>query len=279
MRKIIFLFIFLVFCLGNIAQDKKLKTLKIYSLSSTYSNTGKKIVYKVDGKNVDRKEYDKAIKKYELSNRRIDKCTPCILKSYNLNNELIFESENYYDCLIGLYKEYYKNGNLKLKGYHKGNKTNIYDNLTDREICDIPNGKWTYYNLKGDTLYNEFWEDGIFIKQIPEQDSIEIWAISLELNNQKIEYQAIDKNQIKDIKLNVKYKNSNQFNNLFVEIEISAIGHKDFRKKIQYSLLKKFDINQFLDEAKMTENSNPFFKLTFFDNDKVIYHRYLKNIK
>ncbi|MCB0380276.1 MAG: hypothetical protein KDD24_03395, partial [Flavobacteriales bacterium] len=68
------------------------------------------------------------------------------------DNEKLIKSESYtFGKLDGEYKEYYSNGNTKIKGNY----------ILDSEAISIKNGYWFYYNEQGDLIKQFFYMDGI----------------------------------------------------------------------------------------------------------------------
>ena len=78
------------------------------------------------------------------------------------------------DCGVGFFKEFYPDGNVKLSGKYKENPTGNWKNYN----CQVEHGQWVYFKENGDTLYSEYWNNGEFIKQVPEQSKMEIWKVT-----------------------------------------------------------------------------------------------------
>ena len=95
----------------------------------------------------------------------MENCCPCILESYDEKDNLIRESVSCTDWGVGWFKTYYKNGNLELTGAYKENPKGDWNDIWDRVYCSDPNGKWTYFKENGDTLYSEFWDNGIITER------------------------------------------------------------------------------------------------------------------
>jgi hypothetical protein len=123
-------------------------------------------------------------------------------------DNLIRKSVSCTDCGVGWFKTYYKNGNLELTGEYKENPTGNWDDIWDRGYCSVPDGKWTYFKENGDTLYSEFWDNGVFVKQVPEQTKVEIWDIEIQLNGKDADTLSIPIVNIGDLIIKPKYKNS-----------------------------------------------------------------------
>jgi len=254
---------------------KGLKTKKFYSVSlfsQTYNGTG---TYKVNGKQVSKSTYDK----YKSAWKNMETCCPCILKTYDENDVLLSEVVSCKDCGVGVFKEFYQNGNVKLSGRYKENATGNWDSIGERGFCSVPDGQWTYFDNKGDTLYLEFWEDGRFIKQIPEQKATEIWKVELTLNGERIDKQQLTAEQVKQLVVEPKFKNSHKDKiKLTINFEVSAVGHKQIRQSFTIDGFKHIDVNKMLYEAKIPSDKPTTFVMEVLNNGTLIARFYL-NIK
>jgi hypothetical protein len=119
-----------------------------------------------------------SIKKYYAANTSsshdvIANCKPCILLFYDSNGKLLSKSIKYTDAIVGYYIEYHPNGKVKLIGHYKENPTDDWNNLWDRGY-GRKDGVFTYFGADGKKLYAEYWQNGQFIKQSPEQRKTEI---------------------------------------------------------------------------------------------------------
>jgi len=253
---------------------KNLKTKKFYSVSLSSQTSNGIGTYEVNGKSVSKSTYDK----YKSTWKNMETCCPCILKSYNEKDVLIREAVSCTDCGVGWFKTYYLNGRLKLTGSYKENSTGNWDDIWDRGYCSVPNGQWTYFNEKGDTLYSEFWNNGEFVKQTPEQSDTEIWDVLLTLNGQKVDKQIIAINDIGNLTIDPKYKNSNSNSNLTINFEVSAIGYKMNEKQFTVESFKKIDVNSMLVEVGIPKDKKTSFVLTIYSNNQAIKRFYL-NVK
>lgn len=169
----------------------------------------------------------------------IKNCKPCILEKYDTNNRLIRRAVQYTDCIVGLYQEYYPNGQMKINGQTKEHASGDWQDV----LCMKMVGEWTYYNLNGSILKKEIWKEGEFIKELPEQPLNEIWKVELQLNNKKIiEDEPIDLSDINKIEVVPFFKNKSKAGiNIADTLVISAIGKRDI--KIGFTNEKIFNLN------------------------------------
>jgi antitoxin component YwqK of YwqJK toxin-antitoxin module len=138
---------------------KNLETKKFYSVGMCETTKNGVTEYQVNGKKVNAKVY----KKYHKTWKNMETCTPCILMSYDENDILIRKSVCYTDCGVGQYIQYYKDGKIEIIGHYKENKTDSWDNLSDRGMCSEKHGTWTYYDKKGTITKTENYIDNKLI--------------------------------------------------------------------------------------------------------------------
>jgi hypothetical protein len=228
--------------------------------------------HKVNGRKVSKRTHEKYVSINDMKN-----CCPCIRRYYDEFDKLLFEGVHCEDCRVGWFKEYYRNGNIKITGNYKENPTGDWNNIFDRGYCR-KHGQWTYFNEIGDTLYSEFWENGEFVKQVPEQNKVEIWKIELMLDGQKIEIYSnplIPIDQIKNLKINPKYKNSHIYSELTVFFEISE-GYKRIKKQFTIESFQYIEVDVILLEAGISKEKVNDFNLSIYADNQVIRHFRLK---
>lgn len=124
----------------------------------------KVVLYKVNGKEVSKAEYEKIAAKVEAGKKDFDNCKPCWLRYYDENNKLVREGLSYQDCGVGKVKEYFPDGKLKCKGSYKVNDTGNWDNLFDKGYCSVKDGIWFFYNEQGEIIKTEKYRDGVLMK-------------------------------------------------------------------------------------------------------------------
>ena len=242
---------------------KHLKTRKFYAVGLSMQTNGDQSKYEVNGKEVNESTY----RKYERTWKNMENCCPCILKYYDENDILLRKAVSCTDCGVGSFKEYYSNGQVKLSGRFKENPTGNWDDIEELGFCSVPDGEWIYYNEHGKELYSEYWEDGYFIKQIPEQGKTEIWKVDLTLNGESIEQKTLTPDQLKDLTITPRFKNSTSDSvELTIEFQASAKGRKYLEQTFTLDSFKLFDLNNWLLENGYKAEDNIIYGIMVFNN-------------
>ena len=258
---------------GIVYKNLKVKKFYAVSLSADLGDTEDK--YMVNDKEVSRKTY----RKFEKTWENINSCTPCILRSYDENDILLSEGVAYTDCNVGYFKEFYPNGQIKLSSHYKENPTENWYNIVTRGYCNVPDGQWTYYDENGAVQYSEYWKDGAFIKQVPEQNKREIWRVDLTLNGVPVNEQVLLPNQLKDLVITPRFKNSiTEHSDLRVKFSVLAIGRRHLDPSFTLDSFKLFDLNSLLLKNGFTSQDDIAYSLSIWDRDKSIAYFHL-NIK
>jgi len=246
----------------------------MYSVRVSFQTINGKAVYKLDGKKISKSTYDK----YKPNWENLESCCPCLLKYYDKNDILLREIVSCTDCGVGDFKEFYPNGNVKLSGQFKENNSGNWDwkTIQERGYCNVPNGKWTYFNKKGDTLYSEYWKNGEFIKQVPELKKNEIWKVDLTLNGESVEKKSLTPDQVRQLTITPKFKNSSKIEtNFTVKFEVTATGYKQNEKTFSIENFKNINVLDILSEVGIPLEKASSFNLTVFNNDEIIGNFYL----
>lgn len=258
---------------------KKLRTIKYYAVNTYYQKTRKKRflgynkLYKVNDKLVGRRTY----KKYVRKNKKIDNCCPCILKAFDESDTLLWVAVSCTDCIVGWYKLYYRNGKIKVAGQYKENPTKNWKDIYDRGYCNVKHGKWEYFNELGDTIYSEFWNNGLFLKQTPEQLTNEIWKIELILKDSIVNHNMLlTIDEISKIKIIPKYKNKSTLKpNLTIEFGVSAIGARSILAKFTPENFNEINIKKMISDAKIPEGNKATYEMAIYENEILIKRFYL----
>jgi len=176
----------------------------------------------------------KIVQNYKYSDwvNWIDDCRPCLVEYYDEKRRLTARYVQDGDCIVGKFIEYYKNGNIKVKGG--------FIKSTYSYRCSYPHGEWTYYKENGAPKYKEFWNKGVFLRQLPEQKQSEIWEITLHLDDKRMDTTLnipINVYKLKDLINTPKYKNSNADPTFYIELKTSSTG--------RYKATHKFTLENF----------------------------------
>jgi len=250
---------------------KKLKSEKFYAVGVTSNTLNGITTYKANGKEVSKSEY----KKFSSTWDNMGNCCPCILKSYDENDNLLREVVACTDCGVGWFKTYYKSGGLESTGTYKENPTGDWDDIWNRGYCSVPNGKWTYFKENGDTLYSEYWDNGSFVKQVPEQTKAELWDVEIQLNGQDANELPIPIANVGDLIILPKYKNSNKDLLITIRFDVSAIGHRPNDKEFTLESFKQIDVPAILAEVEVPLDKETSFTLTVYSNGRAFKGFYL----
>jgi hypothetical protein len=146
--------------------------------------------------------------RYQEEQADLSNCLPCIVQYMDRNDNIFLEGIFYTDACVGWFKEYYPNGKLKLQGQYTENTSGNWNTVFAEGNIHKQNGQWIYYDESGAFHHVEYWNNGEFIKQEPEQTIFEIWDIKTELNLSAISNDTVDIRELKNIVITPKYKNS-----------------------------------------------------------------------
>ncbi len=271
MRKTIVTIILLKFLMGqtfgqvdSVSIYKNLKIKKVYTVDLSSFGDGR---YEVNGKPVSKKTYEK----YASYRDDFSSCCPCILRYYDENDLLIREAVSCTDCGVGSFKEYYPNGQVRVSGQYKENPTGNWDSIYYLGYCNVQVGQWHYFNEKGELLYSEFWDNGNFIKQIPEQSKTEIWKVESTLNGESVKNSTLTSAQFKQLEITPKFKNSSRDSvNLSFMVDFFATRRVFVEKPFPMDEFKEIDLDKLLSENGFKSNDKITCGLSVINNDKRI---------
>jgi hypothetical protein len=246
---------------------KNLEIRRFYSVQLFSQISNDKGIYEVNGKRVSKSTYEK----YDSTWKNMTTCCPCILKKYNEKDVLIREGVYCQDCGVGIFKEFYPNGNVKLSGAYKENPTGNWENISERRYCQVQYGQWVYYKENGDTLYSEYWNDGEFIKQVPEQSKMEIWKVDLTLNGESVKGKTLTPEQIKQLVITPHFKNSSRKNIDFIlKFEVSEVGYISNEKTFTIDSFKQVDISQMISKIGVPKGKVVNGQITLCNHGEII---------
>lgn len=248
-----------------------LERKKFYGVSTSSYSFGDSTTYTVNNKIVSKDTYEK----YKSTWENMSGCCPCILEVYNEHDTLLRESVSCGDCGVGWLRKYYPNGQIQLTGYYKENPTGNWENIYDRGYCNVKEGEWIYFSENGDTLYSEFWENGQFIKQVPEQAPCEIWKVDLLLNGKDMNQKKISAKKIPKLVIVPHYKNSNTNSSITISFEVSAVGYKPNMKEFTVESFKNIDVYAMMKEVGIPKSAKVFYSVGILSDGKLVARFYL----
>lgn len=171
-----------------------LETKKYYAVHTFSQRVNEKITFKVNDQEVAYPTYYK----YAHTRENISKCRPCILETYDINEVLVSKGLQYEDCSIGFRIEYYPIGTIKTVGHYKHNRTNNRKDLSSNGGCS-KNGRFLYFNQKGELIRREFWKSGKLVDQensfsnnLLSEEELRIDSIYLESAISSLTFSAIE---------------------------------------------------------------------------------------
>ena len=139
---------------------KNLDTLKHYSGNFSAWTLNGVTTYKINDSVVSKASYDK----YASTFDNISACTPCYFETYSLDDTLLYSGEQYQDCRVGIWREFYPGGQLKVLGHYRPNPKGKWKNAYDRGFCSVKEGEWIYYNESGEVIKKEMYTNGKLVE-------------------------------------------------------------------------------------------------------------------
>lgn len=148
-----FLLLTVLISINGRTQEKfKIDTIKFYVGIVISGGSGG---YFLNNERIPKARYEQ----YKKILDQIDYCTPCWMKDYNLEEELVSEGLYYTDCAVGEIIEYFPSEIIKAKGEFKSNPTDDWKGWYQKGGCK-KEGTWKYYDEKGNLLKTETFKDG-----------------------------------------------------------------------------------------------------------------------
>lgn len=148
--------------IGQVSNTSFNDTLKTYDVFLEVNKTlWGGMEYKANGKLVSEENYNK----YKMAWDATWACKPCNLVTLDAQDHIKHVAFQYQNCLAGDYKEFFSNGKLKTEGQFKKNPDERnWNNLSERGICNLRQGRWTFYSEDGSVQKVEFYENGTLLK-------------------------------------------------------------------------------------------------------------------
>lgn len=250
---------------------KGLETRKFYRVGYSSSSINGVTTYKLNDNEVSKSTYDK----YHDTWKNMETCEPCILMTYDINENLLYKGIQYTDCIVGFWIEYFPNGKVKLIGHYKENESGNWKNSWGIGLCR-PDGAFTYFNESGEELYTEYWKNGQFIKQFPEQTKTELWNVELTLDSVKVDKQVLTPKQVSEIKITPKFKNSSTVGtNLTIKFSVSADGHEDKEQTFTLDNFNTIDVQEMIEKLGIKSTEKASFQLSIYNNGINIFNYWL----
>ena len=143
---------------------------------------------------------------------------------YHVNSTRVNEA-TFYKFYVGFNEQ----NRLSKLAHYKENSSTDWSNLYPRELCSVLDGITQYYDSTGQVAFEEHWENGVFIRQIPEQPKAELWDISIALDSIELANNAIiTLSDLKSLRFIPKFKNSNENVDLEIEIKVYSMDRTKF---------------------------------------------------
>jgi len=275
MIKLFFTIVFLITHFLLFSQDVKtmnyssMDTIQFYAVNTSHTSdiSGKEEFF-VNDIQVDKQIYEK----YN-SIEKTQNCCPCVVEYLTINDTLLSRVIECNSCKVGDYTTYYANGNIKCLGKYKQNKTENWQSLRNRELCDIKTNEWIYFDVNGDTLYIEKWNNGEFISQYPDQNSDDVWGVDFELNGQLIQENTITLNEFNQLVIKPKYKSNKQHPSINILFNLSI--HSSVKEgvvfiEIPYADLTNIDLINSIKSTDLENKRIDFISIEVYQNNELI---------
>lgn len=255
----------------------KMDTIQIYDVNlSYYADISGREEFFVNDVQVDKQRYEK----YD-SFKKTQNCCPCVVEHLTIHDTLISRATECRTCRVGDYTEYYPNGNFKCLGKYKQNDTENWQSLRNRGLCDIKTSEWVYFDVHGDTLYIEKWNNGEFISQYPDQHSDDIWGVHFELNGHLIQEDSISVDEFNELTLVPKYKSDKPHSGINIRFDLSI--HSSPKEgivitKIPFQDLTNIDLIESIKSTDWENKTIDYVAIEVFYNNESIQYKKI-NIK
>jgi hypothetical protein len=239
-----------------------LTTKKFYKVQYFSSSTNGVTTFKINNKEVSKTTYDK----YYSTWKNMETCKPCILLTYDIDDKLLSKSVQYTDCPVGFWIEYFPNRKVKLIGHYKENVTGDWSHDWGSGNCR-QDGAFTYFSETGKELYTEYWKEGQFIKQVPEQTKTELWNVELTHDGVIVDKQVFTPKQVSEIKITPQFKNSStEGTNLTILVSVSAIGHRPSEQTFTIENFHTIDVQKMIDDMGAQSTEKISFQMSIYNN-------------
>lgn len=225
------------------------------------------------------KDKDRDYRRSVQYDENIDRSKPFYLKVYTRDHVLVSEYYCISDCCIGSFIDYYYNGSIKRKGHCRVNTTGDWTNLWDRKLCSVADGTWIHYDVYGNPTYAEFWEDGEFIQQRPEQKVNELWKADFMIDTFILnDKDTILATEFNDLFVQPSFKNTaTQGTQLRMDVSISSNNRQIFSRKVSDLNIQNIDLQAIIQNNNFIQDDMISISLMIYDeNDKYVWYLNLK---
>jgi hypothetical protein len=147
--------------------------------------------------------------------------------------------------------------------------------LWDRGYCSVRDSVWMYYNDKGDTLYQEYWNDGEFIKQVPEQDTSAIWKVDVTVNGKSVDNDSLTSEQVRQLVITPKYKTSLKSDDqISIKLQGSVVGYRQAEETFTLKNFNNVDVPKMIRNAGIPKGKTVGFTLMIYHKGINIFNFY-----
>ncbi len=243
-----------------------LRLIDTYDVGLSIFNSGSTI-YHVNSTRVN----EATFYKFYVGVDSIINCCPCIRTHRDSSGAILSKSIICGECLIGYSFVFNEQNRLSKLAHYKENSSTDWSNLYPRELCSVLDGITQYYDSTGQVAFEEHWENGVFIRQIPEQPKAELWDISIALDSIELANNAIiTLSDLKSLRFIPKFKNSNENVDLEIEIKVYSMDRTKFLWSISNTLtaetIKDFNFFVYLEKQNLNLDNNLTFSITVKQN-------------
>jgi hypothetical protein len=224
-------------------------------------------IYQVNSTHVNKTTFYK----FSVSIDSIINCCPCIRTHRDSSGAILSKSIICGECLIGYSFVFNEQNQLLKLEHHKENTSTEWSNLYPRGLCSVLDGITQYYDSTGQVAYEEHWENGIFIRQIPGQQKPELWDISIAIDSIELANNAIiSLADLKSLRFIPRFKNSNENVDLAIEVKVASLDRTNFLWSITNTLtaesIKDFNFLEYLERQNLNLDNNIEFSIKVEQN-------------
>lgn len=141
---------------------------------------------------------------------------------------------------------------------------------SNQNKLNTKDGKWRFFDKEGDTLYYEIWNEGKFIKQVPEQDESEVWKVELLYKDKPHDPdQTYTIDEVKQLEIKPSYKNSNKSKKLSIRLS-NEFSFSNEKKTFTLEEFKNANLKSMVKKAEFSRGDGAKFEMEILDGKEVI---------